>query len=81
MNVDPKRHGHDGSTGIYARAKIGSSWGAHDIAMLDRDSLHEWLRSRGGENPWAENVVLMLLGHEPIEKQEGVHDGLVRWRE
>lgn len=35
-----------------------------DIVELDRESLLAWLRSRGGSNPWAENCVLMLLGHE-----------------
>jgi len=30
-----------------------------DIAFLTKDSLHAWLRSRGGENLWAENVVAM----------------------
>jgi hypothetical protein len=56
-----------GDTGIYVRAqKADESWGNADIAELDRDSLHRWLRSRGGRNLWAENVVMALLGHEQI---------------
>ncbi len=39
-------------------------WGAFDIAHLDRASLIEWLRSHGGDNPWAERVVCVLLGHD-----------------
>lgn len=50
-------------TGIYVRAKLGDQWGTHDIAHLGAASLLAWLRSRGGENPWAENCVGMLLGH------------------
>jgi len=67
--VDPTRvsdHGqtHGISTGIYVRARLGDKWGSHDIIELSLDSLRVWLRSRGGENEWAENVVCMLLGHE-----------------
>lgn len=43
-----------------------------DIMWLTRDSLLAWLRSRGGSNPWAENVVLLLLDHEP--EQTPPHD-------
>jgi hypothetical protein len=35
-----------------------------DIIELDKASLLHWLRSRGGENVFAENLVLLLLGHE-----------------
>lgn len=66
LKVDPARKDAD-STGIYVRAKNGDEWGSFDIADLDRDSLHSWLRSRGGENLWAENCVLLLLGHEQIK--------------
>ena len=56
-----------GTTGIYVRAKgTDGKWGSYDIAELDQPSLHSWLRSRGGENPWAENCVMLLLGHEQI---------------
>jgi hypothetical protein len=54
-------------TGIYVRAQNeAGAFGSFDIAHLDRDSLHTWLRSRGGENLWAENVVMTLLGHPQI---------------
>lgn len=52
-------------SGIPIRAELDGAWGSFDAAELDRDSLLEWLRSRGGENAWAESVVLILLGHEP----------------
>ena len=41
-----------------------NGYGSYDIATLDRDSLFRWLRSRGGSNPWAENIVAVLLGHK-----------------
>jgi len=54
-------------TGIYVRAQNeAGTFSAFDIVRLDRVSLLAWLRSRGGENIWAENVVLQLLGHKPI---------------
>lgn len=69
--VDNDRAHLDG-TGIFVRAKHGGSWGSYDIATLTRDSLGEWLRSRGGENAWAESVVFILLGHEmQTENEEG----------
>ena len=59
--------------GIYVRALIevdgagegASGWEDVDIMLLDRPSLMRWLRSRGGDNPWAEEVVARLLDHEP----------------
>jgi len=53
----------DKSTGIFVRATRNGSYGTYDIAALDAPSLLEWLRCRGGENKWAENVVGILLGH------------------
>jgi hypothetical protein len=51
-------------TAIIVRAKFpDGSYGAIDISALDKNSLLEWLRSRGGCNPWAEDVVGILLGH------------------
>ena len=41
---------------------IDGKWSNADIADLDRASLDRWLRSRGGENEWAESVVRALLG-------------------
>jgi hypothetical protein len=63
--IDPARHDAlHGITGIYVRAKDPDGrWGSFDIAELDRPSLDVWLRSRGGENEWAESVVAILLGH------------------
>jgi hypothetical protein len=68
LRVDLQRE-HDAeiegaSTGIYVRALRDNIPGSYDIATLDRDSLFRWLRSRGGANPWAENVVAVLLGHK-----------------
>jgi hypothetical protein len=69
MKTDPERESNlPNNTGIYVRAMgADGRWDSFDISQLDRDSLHEWLRSRGGENLWAENVVLTLLGHEQID--------------
>jgi hypothetical protein len=52
-------------TGIYVRAKYPSTgrWDSVDIASLDKASLLNWLKSRGGDNKLAENVVGILLGH------------------
>jgi hypothetical protein len=50
-------------TGIYVRAKEGDRFVNADIAQLDKASMLEWLRSRGGANEWAENVVGILLGY------------------
>lgn len=70
MNItraDPDRMDRDGSTGIYVRAIADGRPQSIDIACLDTESLIGWLRSRGGNNPWAEHVVLMLLGHKSKE--------------
>ena len=64
LHIDPARKGQFGETGIFVRALDGTAWVSADIADLDRESLIEWLRSRGGDNPWAEGVVAILLGHE-----------------
>lgn len=55
----------DDPTGIYIRA-IGADgrWGTYDIAQLDRDSLVEFVRSRGAVTTWALHIVLILLGHD-----------------
>lgn len=57
-------------TGIFVRAftednmtKVASV----DISELTPMSLRTWLRSRGGENDWAERVVGILLGHDMEE--------------
>lgn len=51
-------------TGIFTRALNSSNkWESVDIVLLDKPSLLEWLRSRGGENRWVEDVVGIILGH------------------
>jgi hypothetical protein len=52
-------------TGIPVRAKQrdGGDYLTVDIGLLEKKSLLAWLRSRGGNNPLAENCVGMLLGH------------------
>ena len=60
--IDPERVGII-DTGIYVRATDGDTWLNADISELDQPSLHRWLRSRGGGNEFAENVIYVLLGH------------------
>lgn len=52
-------------TGIFVRAQVppDNRWTSVDIEVLDLPSLMTWLRSRGGDNKWAENTVALLLGH------------------
>lgn len=65
LHVDPVRK-DGGSTGIFVHAvDVDGRQRPVDIAELDRPSLMSFLRSRGGDNRWAEDVVLHLLGHEP----------------
>jgi hypothetical protein len=66
FRTDPARRGCVTETGIFVRAKVGDKWDIVDIAELDKASLLAWLRSRGGDNQWAENCVGMLLGHGAI---------------
>ena len=56
-----------GATGIFLRA-VGQDgrWGSYDMAELDADSLTEWLKRDGGDNPLAENCVRILLGHQQV---------------
>jgi hypothetical protein len=59
-------------TGIFIRAKDPESgrFKTGDIYYLTSESLLAWLRSRDGNNPWAENTVGMLLGHGPLHKAD-----------
>jgi hypothetical protein len=58
-------------TGIYIRAKTpNGKYDTGDISMLDKDSLLVWLKSRGGDNVYAENCVGILLGHGHLHKYE-----------
>ncbi len=51
-------------TGIFIRAQVNGHWDAFEIGdpRLSDKQVFDWLRSRGGENPWAERVVMVLLG-------------------
>ena len=52
------------ATGIYIRAqRPDGRFDSVDIGVLTKDSLLDWLRSRGGSNPWAENTIGILLMH------------------
>jgi hypothetical protein len=51
-------------TGIFVRAKDqNGKYQSVDVALLKKASLLALLRSRGGQNEWAENTVGLLLGH------------------
>lgn len=61
-------------TGILVRARLDGRWAAVDIIHLTKESLLEWLCSRGGNNPWAEDVVGILLGHGHLHNIERKDD-------
>lgn len=65
LNVIPERHEQKEhwQTGIFVRAKVGDKWDSIDIATLDKPSLLSFLKSRGGDNRWAEDVCGIILGH------------------
>jgi hypothetical protein len=68
MKIDPARLSSEPETGIFVRAQDDKGhWLSVDIAHLDKASLLEWLQSRGGNNPLAENTVCILLGHGSVE--------------
>ena len=68
LKIDDSRRDLHGSTEIYVRAQNAKGrYENADIAELNKESLQEWLRSRGGDNPWAENCVALLLGHSAFE--------------
>jgi hypothetical protein len=57
-------------TGIFVRAKDPSGkWISTDIVHLDKQSLLAWLRSCGGKNQWAENIIALLLRHGPFDEE------------
>jgi hypothetical protein len=62
--ASPGREHLADATGIYVRALRDGRWDSVDIAELDLASLRAFLRSRGGDNLWAEALVYSLLGHE-----------------
>lgn len=64
--IDPARleEYKDVKTGLLVRAKYpGGKIKNADIVLLTSESLLAWLRSRDGDNPYAEDVVGILLGH------------------
>ena len=73
LQVDPNRMRHMKGTGIFIRAKNDGKWDSVDIAALDKKSLLSFLRSRGGENEWAENVVGILLFHGNFDFDKSRH--------
>lgn len=77
LRVDPERwtlheklKDDEPSTGIYVRAWSDKEarMVSADIMYLTAESLLTWLRSRGGYNPWAEDVVGILMGHGHISQ-------------
>lgn len=75
LRIDPARTDLP-QTGILVRAKAtDGSWDSVDIVALDTESLLTWLRSRGDVSPWAEQTVMLLLGHDR-EALKVVFDGL-----
>lgn len=74
LKVDPNRIENSYTTGIPIRAEHDGEYVTADIGNLDKESLFNWLRSRDGKNLLAENVVLVLLGHLPIQEED--RDGL-----
>ena len=70
LTIDPARPRLD--TGIWVRAWTADGRCVNAcISELDRASLLAWLRSRGGDNPWAEDVVGILLGHGHLHGEDG----------
>ena len=62
LRVDPARRNLE-RTGIYVRARDGERFVSADIDQLDKRSLLAFLRSRGGDNPWAEEIIGLIMGH------------------
>lgn len=74
LKVDPTRvlADPDAGTGIYIRAQnTDGRYVNADLVELDKASVLVWLRSRGGGNRWAEDVVGLLLGHGHLHPIEG----------
>jgi len=69
LRIDPERVKRIGSfkniTGIFIRAQDeNNKWDAVDIYYLDLPSLDIFLKSKGGNNEWAENTVKIILDHD-----------------
>jgi hypothetical protein len=73
LKVDPNRVGKVES-GILVQASTDYEMGRYDCMDLDAQSFFEWMRSRGGENEWAENILLTIAGYREkvsdLEKHE-----------
>jgi hypothetical protein len=66
LQIDNERRNQP-ETGINVRARNSlGGWEWIDVAALNKPSLLEWLKSKGGDNLYAENVVGILLGHGPF---------------
>jgi hypothetical protein len=63
-------------TGIFIRAEVNGEWGSYDIGdkTINDKQVLDWLRSRGGKNEWAEQVVLTLLDRNQFSVRM-VNDG------
>ena len=67
--IDPYRfasieQGDMSVVGIPVRARHDDyKWSTVDIMALTKESLLGWLKSRGGDNPWAEDVVGIIMNH------------------
>lgn len=59
-------------TGIIARAlSPDGHWENDDIVFLDKESLLAFLRNRGEQNKFSEDVVGILLGYGRLNDQKG----------
>jgi len=54
---------YPGRIGTGITVVVGGSGGLCDIGQLDLDSLNRYLRSKGGRNDLAEDIVKTILGH------------------
>lgn len=64
LRVDKNRAGLVPETGIYVRAiGLDSRWGTYDMAELDKESLAEFVRSRGDVPDFAVGIIEILLDH------------------
>lgn len=69
LKFDPQRRNRFqvARTGILVRAQNeDGKFENIDAVHLDASSMLVWLRSRGGYNPWAEQVLFRVLGYEDI---------------
>ena len=73
LHIDPERTKFHEATPLWIRAwHPVDGVGTYNVAELTAESLLVWLKSRGGDNPWAEDCVGILLGHRHLHKREEV---------